>query len=165
MKKSLSILGGACLVYIATQALLPAKANAWFDVCNRSNKRVTVAFGYRNSVDNREPTASSIGASWISEGWWSLNSGNCARVYPHELWRRNRYYYVFAKSTDGRLVWRGNTPFCVVSRAFTLLNVGNLCRDANSSDGLAEPRDARYESFQQVDIGGGRVQNYTYNLN
>jgi uncharacterized membrane protein len=165
MRKPLSILGGTCLVYIAIQALLPAKANAWFDVCNRSNRRVPVAFGYRDFVDNRELLASSSSSSWISEGWWSLNPGNCTRVYPHELWRRNRYYYVFAKSTDGKLVWGGNTSFCVVSRAFTFLNVGNLCRDADSANGLAEPRDARYESFQQVDIGGGKVQNFTYNLN
>ncbi len=149
--------------FLAFFLLFPKQANAWFSVCNRSNKQVELAFGYWNSVDNRETFADSIGGSWLSEGWWKLKPGQCTQVYPHELWRRNRYYYVYARSTDGRSVWSGNHSFCVASSVFTILNLGGNCYRLDTSPNTNFPN-SRIERFQQVDIGGGRVQNFTYNL-
>jgi uncharacterized membrane protein len=158
MRKPLSILGGTCLAYIAIQILLPAKANAWFDVCNRSNDTAYVVFKSLVTSDNRA-TGPYAGAKtlWMTEGWWTLNPGGCARVYPHELWRRNRYYYVYAETKNRRKQWGGNHRSCIANRRFTFYGSDCWTPQGNAADGYTV-------GFDEVDIGGGRTQNFTYNL-
>ncbi len=158
MKKPLSILGGTCLAYIVIQFLFPSKANAWFNVCNRSNDTAYVAFKSLVTSDNRA-TGPYAGQSnlWMTEGWWTIKPGQCTQVYPHELWRRNRYYYVYAESTNGRYQWGGSHSSCVADRRFTFYGANCGTPQGNASDGYMV-------RFDEVDIGGGKTQNYTYNL-
>ncbi|HEY9636707.1 MAG TPA: DUF1036 domain-containing protein [Coleofasciculaceae cyanobacterium] len=148
--------------------LNPNKALAWFEVCNRSSKRAYVAFAYYNARDNRDTQRAPVPdmSQWVSEGWWTLNPGQCRQVYPHELWRRNKYYYVYAES-DGNTLWRGNHYFCVgrgvpfrITQA-DLATIGGLrgCGGTGIDDSSI-----KRVPFKQVEITG-RTQNFTYSLN
>jgi uncharacterized membrane protein len=128
-------------------------AYGWFDVCNRSTQTVRVAFAY---LDVDSATRDVFGLSipqaergWVSEGWWKLTSGECARVYPHELRKRNTLYYVHAKGNT--VSWGRNHNFCVTDNKFTL--------------GVADKRcgaNGRWQGFTEVSTGNSR--NYTFNL-
>ena len=61
------------------------KANALLDICNRGSTRISrLAIGY------------SEGGDWRSDGWWSMNPGECRRVYEYDLNNSGKmfYYYV-----------------------------------------------------------------------
>lgn len=146
----------------------PNKALAWFEVCNRSSKRTYVAFAYYNATDNRDTRRAPVAgiSQWVSEGWWTLNPGQCQQVYPHELWRRNNYYYVYAESDARRNIWRGNHYFCVgrgvpfrITQA-DLATIGGIrgCGGTGIDDSSIER-----VPFTQVEIRG-RTQNFTYRL-
>lgn len=123
-------------------------AHAWFEVCNRSGESVSLAFAYLDRSDNRH---SYYNNGWVSEGWWNLNSGDCTQVYPHELWRRNRFYYVYAQGNKGR-VWKGNKSFCTVQQRFKLGNAATNCSGPGRT----------WKNF--VEINTGRSSDYTFNL-
>lgn len=153
MKKHALMLGTVVLLGVST--IFPEKASAWFEVCNRSQSEASVAFAYLDIADNRNEKLRRANADgspqpWFSEGWWNLKPGDCRKVYPHELWRRNRYYYVYANSRDGKRLWSGNYAFCTSPNEFTIDNSKRNCPERRG--------------FQQIDIGGGRVRNYTYEL-
>lgn len=132
-------------------ALSNEKAAAWLRVCNRSSETAYVAVAYLDTNDNRD---AEFDNGWVSEGWWAIVPDACAQVYPHELWRRNRYYYVYAKGKNGG-EWSGRNSFCVTNgAAFTN-------RGANAD---CDGRNQEWKRFDQIDIGGGKIQNYTYSL-
>jgi uncharacterized membrane protein len=146
------IIAKSCL-FAATAVLiaLSAKpANAWFKVCNRSGERANVAFAYLDRNDNRD-VLSSYNHGWVSEGWWILDSGQCTQVYPHELWRRNSYFYVYAYGNS--LTWSGNHSFCTIRSRFKLANADKRCSGSGRT----------WKNFDEV-IVGPRTQNYTYTL-
>jgi uncharacterized membrane protein len=154
---------------ICAISLKQDKALAWYEICNKTSQRVQTAFAYMDRWDNRTRPRAGVSelSPWISEGWWTLDPGQCARVYPHELWRRNQYYYVYAENTRRSFVWSGNNPFCVDrGAAFTIRNADLPIN--TSSNGLANGcyGGERLErvNFFQVDIGGGRTQNFTTDL-
>lgn len=134
------------------------EALAWFTVCNQSSDKIYVAFGYLDAPDNRDvdygshPQSMSSTTGWVAAGWFNLNSGECTNPYPHELWRRNRYYYVYAETANGK-TWGGNTYFCIDRH--------NRFSWGQRRDGSCE---GVFRGFYKVDIGGGRVQNYTFTL-
>ena len=89
------------------------QADAWIKICNRTSANADVAFAWVDVNDNRDP---SFDNGWIVKGWWSLQPGQCASVYPHELWRRNRYYYYDATSPFGKWAGgEGSSSFCITS--------------------------------------------------
>ncbi|MCS5694468.1 DUF1036 domain-containing protein, partial [Cyanobium sp. FGCU-6] len=82
-----------------------------------------------------------------------------------------RKYYVYAKSLDGRLTWAGATSFCITRRKFTFYETTEgsspylgRCKERMSDGGIQFPSDATRAKFIEVDIGSGRVQNFTYFL-
>jgi uncharacterized membrane protein len=151
------------------------KALAWYEICNKTSQTVKTAFAYIDRRDNRanvQAVASPL-SLWVSEGWWNLNPGECTKVYPHELWRRNQYYYVYAERAGGGYVWSGKHSFCIArGTAFTIRNADlsvNTSSPGNVPDGCyIEDRNIgtllNKASFFQVDIGRGRTQNYTTDL-
>ncbi|WOB43129.1 DUF1036 domain-containing protein [Thermoleptolyngbya oregonensis NK1-22] len=182
----LDLLGTLALsstVILISTLTLSEPAHAWFQMCNRSSATVRSAFAYFDDSDNRSQRAGN--RHWVSEGWWTLEPGRCVQAYPHELWRRNRYYYIYAEEVRGNRVWGGENYFWVhrsqpftirradgnndgitppynpsdpVHLAYSVLNVENGTRE------LIMPSNGRQVPFRQVDIGGGRVQNFTYNF-
>lgn len=72
------------------------KANAWVDVCNRGSTRISkLAVGYDESGD------------WKSDGWWSMNPGECRRVYQHDLKNSRKMFYVYVEGTRWRTESKG----------------------------------------------------------
>lgn len=130
-------------------------AYAWFKICNQSTQTVYTAFAYED-VNAREPDIFGVAPpqrtkGWNSEGWWTLESGQCAEVYPHDLRDRNSYYYVYAKGNSGG-VWEGDNKFCVVpGSAFTVGSANHRCGGRGD-----------WRNFREVNVGNSR--NYTYRL-
>lgn len=134
-------------------------ALAWFTICNKSGSRADVAFAYLDIPDSRE-YCGFLGCEplhpnqkvWNSKGWWKLGSGECAQVYPHELTKRNSFYYVYAEAVDGSLIWRGSNYFCTMRTVFTLALADKKCSGTGR----------KWQPFIEVDTGYNR--NFTYNL-
>jgi uncharacterized membrane protein len=89
------------LLGLAVAATLCAQeAQATFAVCNKAKHAANVAFGRFNGTD------------WMSEGWWTVAAGKCARLLADPL--DARYYYLFADD-GGSGTWDGGTDFCTTS--------------------------------------------------
>jgi len=72
-------------------------AAAALTVCNKTAHSAKVALGRFD------------GKSWMSEGWWRVAAGKCARLIDSRL--EARFYYLYA--TDGAQgTWDGAKPFC-----------------------------------------------------
>jgi uncharacterized membrane protein len=134
---SVSTIAGSAALF-STNLVFPAAANAWFDVCNQSGENISVAFAFHE--DN-----------WKSQGWWNLDSGSCARLYPEELRAKNTYYYVYAKGNQGG-EWTGDRAFCTVTQKFLLANANQVCRGNNRV----------WKNF--IEVFTGEYSNYTMTL-
>jgi uncharacterized membrane protein len=121
-------LGLAVAAAWMTFATTPAHAD--FSVCNKSSYRVYVAFGYWDRSQK----------VWTSEGWWTIEKGECADVYSHKL--LDKKYYVYAESVDHDYEWTGNFPFCATDEEFTI---------AGDSD--CKSRGYYQIKFFEVDVG------------
>ena len=128
-------------------ALTGQRAEAGFRVCNQSSLRISVAFGY---VDRAR--------GWVAQGWWVVDTANCADVYGADL--DNRYYYFFAKSTadGGKTTWSGKVPFCIQEQKFLLFQAqyGKNAPDDCANAGL------EFANFNVVDVG--QSKNHTLNF-
>ncbi len=102
-------------------------AESGLHLCNRTDVDRNVAIGY--SKDDM----------WTSEGWWTLEPGQCAT--PIEGVLTQRYYYFRAEDPGEFYEGEGYT-FCAVDDAFTIVGDEN-CEDRG------------YEtlSFSEIDTG------------
>jgi hypothetical protein len=136
-----------------------------------------VAFAYYDATDNRDTRIAPVAGTsqWRSEGWWTVNPGQCQQVYPHELWRRNNYYYVYAESDARTTIWRGKnyfgvgrgTPFRIFQADLEINSDRNVLKgcggiNPNAQRGIDSFSIERVP-FTQVEIRG-RTQNFTYRL-
>jgi uncharacterized membrane protein len=76
---------------------------------NKSSYKIFVAFGYWDASQK----------AWTSEGWWTLEKGDCQIVYKPNLDQEK--YYVYAESTDHDYTWAGKYPFCASDDEFTIV--------------------------------------------
>lgn len=161
----MKIITKSCLI-TATALLISLRAKpaqAWFQICNKSSQSVAVAFAYLDVPDSRNycdafgncRPLSGGEKLWNSKGWWRLNSGECVGVYPHELKKRNSYYYVYARTLDGSSYWKGKNYFCVVDNIYQQFGLAY-------ADSRCEGQNTRKLAFQQVYTGNAK--NYTYSL-
>lgn len=121
-------------------------AHAALVYCNRTQQPIEAALGYRG------PMVDGV-SSWISEGWWRIEPGQCSRVYGQSLKQRFYFYYGIAKiaqSPDKQpIVWSGKFRFCTDAKAFRI-----------EGDEDCEGRGYLARGFQQLDIGAN-VHDYT----
>jgi uncharacterized membrane protein len=127
---------------LSLMVLSPGPAKAAFLYCNHTQMPIEAAFGYREDV------------VWLSEGWWVIQPGQCARVFNRPLTQRFYFYYahVLAPSSPGvrpPMTWAGKYRFCIDDKAFRI-----------EGDGACESRGYKEKGFQEVDIGPNR-RNYT----
>jgi len=83
-------------------------AHAWFKICNRIGVNsfhrggspdaptLDVSFKYLDINDNRANSYHRYNNGWITKRY-KIRAATCVEVYPHELWRRNKYYYVYVQ--------------------------------------------------------------------
>ena len=146
-------------------------AFAWFKICNYSSEDLSVAYAYRQHYSSNLGSLMAIQhAGWVSVGWWHIPKYDCKIVYGERL--TNRYSYVFST------LYTGDTPFCVTSDAFDIIQYdqydqydqyGNKIngpefngqgQSSYTCTGIGES--ARYESFKKVDTGTS--DNFILNL-
>jgi uncharacterized membrane protein len=112
-------------------------AHAALNVCNASAKPVKVALGRFD------------GATWRSQGWWTIVPKACAALVPASL--NSRFYYLFA-SDGGSGSWDGTHSFCVNSSdRFAITGRGNCLAHGFERKGFFE-------------IDTGSAANYTQTL-
>lgn len=106
-----------------TKVRLPSGGVAWvatrflksevegLKVCNSNSSTIGVAVGYvRNGAR-------------ISEGWWTIEGGQCAIVIASEL--RERYYYAHAVDYEDGRAWAGKDQFCTDDKSFVIDDQAN----------------------------------------
>jgi uncharacterized membrane protein len=132
----------AAVLVFGLLALSSAPAKAAFLFCNRTQSPIEAAFGYREQV------------IWISEGWWQIQPGQCARVFNRPL--TQRFYFYFGRvlappSPEGKppATWGGKYRFCTDNKAFRV-----------EGDSNCDVRGYQEKGFQEVDIGPNK-RNYT----
>jgi len=117
-------------------------ALASFLMCNKTKSVVEAAFGRREEND------------WLSEGWWQIQPGQCARVYGKALTQRFYFFYARAltlpsQETGNQKIWSGKYAFCTDTKAFRV-----------QGDSGCEAKGYQTKGFQEVDVGV-RQKNYT----
>jgi len=122
----------AFLLILSSIVPWPAKAAMVF--CNRTPGVIEAAVGYRETID------------WISEGWWRIEPGQCARVFGKPLTQRFYFYYARALAPPPKgkplMVWAGKYEFCTDSKAFRI-----------EGDDQCETRNYQTQYFHEIDIG------------
>jgi len=116
---------------------------AAFLFCNDTKAVVEAAFGSREE------------GVWLSEGWWQIQPGQCARVMNKPLTQRFYFYYARSLSLPSKdnkepMIWSGKYAFCTDNKAFRI-----------EGDSNCEPRGYRQQGFQDVDVG---LRQKTYTL-
>lgn len=133
------------LILLMLGSLWSGAAQAAFLFCNRTQQTIEAAFAYRDSNE------------WISEGWWQLQPGLCAKVLGKPLNQRFYFYYgrVLSVPKAGEkppTVWAGKYALCVDNKAFRI-----------KGDNNCEGRGFRTLYFQQADVGQNQ-RDYTLNF-
>ncbi|MDX9689511.1 MAG: DUF1036 domain-containing protein [Alphaproteobacteria bacterium] len=134
---------GIVVILVGWIVLASGTAQAAFLFCNQTQAVIEAAFAYREDDDG-----------WISEGWWQLQPGQCARVYNKHLSQRFYFYYARAlgvSADDGSQPksWSGRNYFCIGRKAFKV-----------DGDTACEQRGYQKQGFQEVDVGIGN-KDYT----
>jgi uncharacterized membrane protein len=133
------------ILLILWLVLAPRFALAAMTFCNRTQNTIEAAFGYRET------------GSWVSEGWWRIEPGDCADVYGQPLTQRFYFYYAtsLALNTAGKppLTWTGKYKLCIDTKAFRI-----------EGDEDCEVRNYQTQGFQQIDIGSA-TRGYTLDFN
>lgn len=130
------------IMFAGAACLAPCAAHAAFLFCNETKSVIEAAFGQRDE------------GKWLSQGWWQIQPGQCARVYSKPLTQRFYFYYARALTLEGRdgkgpTVWSGKYSFCTDSKAFRV-----------EGDTNCEARGFKAQGFQDVDVGL-RQKSYT----
>jgi uncharacterized membrane protein len=120
--------GAICVAIWTLIASGSAQANLIF--CNESGQTLNVSVAWSENSD------------WKSRGWFVMKPQECKAAIQGNL--KSRYYWYYADSVDGSLVWNGNGTensgvFCVINDKF-------FFRDANRTD-------CEYEVFKRIDTG------------
>jgi uncharacterized membrane protein len=101
---------------------------------------IEAAVGYRDDAEDGNQ-------NWVSEGWWRIQPGQCARVYGKPLSQRFYFYFAHALSSSVKdappTQWGGRFVLCTETKAF---------RITGDSDCVA--RNFQATGFQELDVGG-----------
>ncbi|MDR3448435.1 MAG: DUF1036 domain-containing protein [Alphaproteobacteria bacterium] len=127
------------LLSLLGTAASPREAQAAMSFCNRTQTTLEAALGYRDEGD-------STAEDWVSEGWWRMEPGQCARVYAQPLTQRFYFYYAHtlapAADQSSPTLWGGKYVFCTDDKAFRI-----------TGDGDCPSRNFSSTGFQELDLG------------
>ncbi len=116
---------------------LPAAAD--LEICNNTGYLASVAIGY------------SSGDTWVSEGWWNIEGGDCATVVDGDL--PLRYYYLYAEHDEVGGGWSDEYYFCTSDNKFTIVGDTNCESRGYNTTGFVEidTEDALDFTFTLID--------------
>jgi len=117
-----------CVLFLALGAGTGAHAALLF--CNHTPVILEAALGYRQQEQ------------WMSEGWWQLQPGQCARVLNKSLEQHYYFYYARALSAAPKManapqLWEGPYPFCTNGKAFKIQGDNDCKRRGFEKKGFA----------------------------
>jgi len=128
------------LAFISSPVPSAAPIGGGLGFCNRAKQgKVFVAIAY--------PTEEN---QWKTQGWLSLEEGECGTLIQGTL--TNRYYYYLAESDTGH-AWKGTHKFCVGETRFVFASADRECQ------GTA----VRWAGFRELDTGKN-VPSFMLNL-
>lgn len=126
-------------------------AKAELKVCNGYDWEIDTAVGYFAKVN------SSSQEIWWSEGWWSIEPGECRRLLNNDLNRKSYYLYANKDSIhDSIHNIDSNTPFCVRRKAFTLPYLEHI--------GIDQCKPNHSKNFFKIKESGDKSKKLTYCL-
>ncbi|MDD4616462.1 MAG: DUF1036 domain-containing protein [Alphaproteobacteria bacterium] len=114
-------------------------AQAAMSFCNTTKTAIEAALAYRALDEENKET-------WVSEGWWRIEPGQCARVFTAPL--DQRFYFYFARALSASspdaspYEWSGKYPFCTAKKAFRIVG-----------DRECAARQYLTSGFRQIDVG------------
>lgn len=111
---------------------LPAAAD--LEICNKTGYLTSVAIGYAGEDD-----------TWVSEGWWNIEGGDCATVISGDL--ALRYYYLYAEHDEIGGSWSDEYYFCTSDNKFTILGDTNCEQRGYQTTGFLEIDTEDYFDF------------------
>jgi len=127
---------------ITKEVLVAQRDDRYVEVCNKSSQRISVAKATSAREQNNKGED-----LFFSQGWWTLDAGDCMHVWDGPL--QNRWYYVYAES--GRSTWAGNYPFCVRKDRFNI-------KDAQCGEGYER------RNFNRIDMNDDPGQPVRYSF-
>jgi uncharacterized membrane protein len=154
----------------------------WMEICNRTSDKLNIAFAY---LDKSEKKQSKNKDNWIAQGWWDVEPSKCAKVFPHALWQKGRYYYFYAKNSQDTRKWygEGKKSFCIQNDDFkesqsnldeekcinTEKKSPPICEKVDDSKCTEENKGkvtppSYWQKFGLIDIGSKKIENHTLNL-
>ncbi|HEY4077073.1 MAG TPA: DUF1036 domain-containing protein [Rhizomicrobium sp.] len=98
-------------------------APAGYTVCNDSGEALLVALGQND------------GARPVSRGWWTVQSGACAKTITTPL--AGDAVYLLAQKKNGAIVVGGAQKFCTAAPAFEIQGAGNCGTRGYAESGFA----------------------------
>jgi uncharacterized membrane protein len=140
------ILSGALAIIVCLAATTASRAD--FRVCNEVGRSIQVVLGYDAGKKG-----------WFSQGWWVIDTGQCADLLVGNL--TNRYYYLYAES--GEDVWHGGDDgdaarFCIDRKVFLL----NRDRHGDADDESCKRFGLESRNFFVVDTGDDATWTQTF---
>ncbi|WP_172296922.1 DUF1036 domain-containing protein [Pseudoruegeria sp. HB172150] len=108
------------------------------NICNETEEIQSVSIGYQNDD------------GFVSEGWWNIEPGACAKVLSGEL--QQRFYYYRAEVDAGPFEGEGYM-FCTTPEVYSI-----------QGDTDCEARGYDSESFSEIDTGP-TARTYTHYIN
>jgi uncharacterized membrane protein len=94
---------------LALALAAPAPAFADFRLCNKTDSRVGISLGYKESE------------TWSTEGWWNVGANSCETLLRGPL--SARFYYVYAIDYDRGGEWNGKAYMCTRDKEFTIKGI------------------------------------------
>lgn len=130
-------------------SIFPGAASAQLRFCNRTDVKVSVAIAY---VQKDEPGTTTNGhRGGTSEGWFSFEPGECAKVSDIHVGNHWTYFYAHGSGKT----WGGSANLCIPSSRFTrgvqFIHNGEPC-----------PQGSRLRGFKRM---AANTRGYTMNLN
>ena len=98
-------------------------------VCNRTDARVGVAIGYRDTTRQVEDP-------WITEGWWNLDAETCKPLLKGPL--NARYYYVYGFNYLTGSEWTDRFDMCTKAESFLIEGRANCSTRGFETRGFME---------------------------
>lgn len=100
-----AIISSACV--LALLSLLttahPVSARGGYQMCNRTSEKLFLAIAYYSG--DRD--------FFVSEGWWTLTPGVCARVFPNRSFEGHRYYYAQTENKSSEWTSDNGVQVCI----------------------------------------------------
>lgn len=135
---AIGLVGNLALSSSSSPSAAPIGGGLGF--CNHTQQgKVFVAIAY--PVESNQ---------WKTQGWLSLNQGECDTILRGPL--HNRFYYYLAESDQGPS-WKGTHKFCVSDTSFVFTQADQDCQGSA----------VRWAAFRELDTGQD-VPNFMVNL-